>query len=53
VVPSYVVESKTTLNDLVNRFAPDDILNANNGRMPSTQAEIDAVKVKLESESNE
>lgn len=48
-----ITSPQTTLNDLVTRFAPDAILNANNGRMPSTQAEIDAVKVKLESESNE
>ena len=52
VVPSYVVESKTTLNDLVTRFSPDAILNANNGRMPSTQAEINAVMAKLSEENN-
>ncbi len=43
---------ETTLNDLVNQFQPDDILTANNGRMPSTQAEIDAVLAKL-SDSND
>lgn len=44
-VEGEIVESQpqTTLNDLVNRFAPDDILKANGGRMPSTQAEIEAV----------
>lgn len=44
-------QPQTTLNDLVNRFKPDDILTANNGRMPSTQAEINAVWAKL-SETN-
>lgn len=46
-------EPQTTLNDLVNRFSPDDILTANNGRMPSTQAEIDAVMTELENKSND
>jgi len=45
-------EPKITLNDLVQRFAPDDILTANDGRMPSTQAEINAVMAKL-SEAND
>jgi len=47
-----ITSPQTTLNDLVTRFAPDAILEANNGRMPSTQAEIDAVKAKLEGEDN-
>lgn len=43
-----IEQPQTTLNDLVNRFSPDDILAANDGRMPSTQAEINAVMVELE-----
>jgi hypothetical protein len=55
IIGSWIENKKqpqTTLNDLVNRFAPDDILNANNGRMPSTQAEINAVMAKLSEENN-
>lgn len=47
-VEGEIIQPQTTLNDLVNRFAPDAILTANNGRMPSTQAEINAVMVELE-----
>ena len=46
------IQPQTTLNDLVNLFPPDDILNANDGRMPSTQAEINMVMIKL-SEAND
>ena len=51
-VEGEIIQPQTTLNDLVNRFAPDAILTANNGRMPSTQAEIDAVMAKLSEENN-
>lgn len=47
-----IEQPQTTLNDLVNRFSPDDILAANNGRMPSTQAEINAVMTKLSEVNN-
>jgi len=47
-----IIQPQTTLDNLVNRFAPDAILTANNGRMPSTQAEIDAVMAKLSEENN-
>ena len=45
-------EPQLTLNDLVSRFSPDDILKANGGKMPSTQAEIETVMAKLSEESN-
>ena len=48
-----IEQPKTTLNDLVSRFNPDSILEANNGRMPSNQAEIDAVYAILNGENNE
>ena len=51
-VEGEIIQPQITLNDLVNRFAPDAILTANNGRMPSTQAEIDAVMAKLSEENN-
>jgi hypothetical protein len=47
-----IIQPQTTLDNLVNRFAPDAILTANNGRMPSTQAEIDTVMAKLSEENN-
>jgi len=45
-------EPRLTLNDLVGRFSPDDILKANGGKMPSTQAEIEAVMDCLGGNSN-
>ncbi len=45
-------EPQLTLNDLVGRFSPDDILKANGGKMPSTQAEIEAVMDCLGGNSN-
>ena len=48
-----IEQPKTTLNDLVSRFNPDSILEANNGRMPSNQAEIDAVYAILNGENND
>jgi hypothetical protein len=45
-------EPQLTLNDLVRKFEPDDILAANDGRMPSTQAEVNAVMAKLSEVNN-
>ncbi len=45
-------EPRLTLNDLVGRFSPDDILKANGGKMPATQAEIEAVMDCLGGNSN-
>lgn len=47
-----IEQPQTTLNDLVGRFSPDDILKANGGKMPSTQAEIEAVMDCLGGNSN-
>lgn len=55
IIGSWVENRKQpqiTLNDLVSRFSPDDILKANGGKMPSTQAEIEAVMDCLGGNSN-
>ncbi len=46
-------QSQTTLNDLVKRFGADATLQANDGRMPGNQAEIDAVFAALEGKDND
>jgi hypothetical protein len=39
----------SSLNELLTQFPPDAIMTANDGRIPSTQEEIDAVRAKLTS----
>lgn len=44
-IPKAVIS--TTLNDLLAKFSPDQIMDANGGKIPATAEEIDEVAAKL------
>lgn len=47
IKPAQVAAPALTLNDLVEKFGPEQIMAANSGTIPGTQAEINAVAIKL------